>query len=677
MYNSSGNFNEYSNSNFSGGTADEVEADNTRNSDSDDDEEEDRRVALMLERGDEGSGSDSDSDSDIGSNNGRGRDGPRQGLGSGIGIGLKVEVGAGAKLGLGVGLRPGPYSGSSADSDTNIGVNGGSSGVNGGSSEYAYEDDFEASYESEEEEHLHLQGQGEEGARGFSAPLGRAAPAAIGITGGARATSAPLPVQSVSSVNISNTGNANANANFNGANPSTAVRRKAASTPSWIVKRKWVIGERIGHGSFGEVFQGMSHTGRLFAVKQLHIVGQRNNVVDTLTNEISLMRAYAHPNIVGYLGADVDETAGIVNIFQEWVSGGSLAHLLTRFGSFKERAVINYTRQILQGLAFLHANGIIHRDVKGGNVLVDESGHVKLADFGASTKVNALTETTIETLEIKGTPYFMAPEVIGKSRYGRKGDIWAVGCTMIQMLTACPPWKDKNLNGLVQLHILLESWEGPPDYPKEHVSSELQAVIALCFQKDEKSRPSAQALLDNPLFGGLLFSGTSTAAGAAAGAGSGSAGRGRGSSEEEWLEDSEGSPVKPRKSHAGPNRRLAAVAAVAAGGGGGGRTQQEQDEELEFLEDSGVMEDMRMQLSRLVRSQDAPLPPSQQQQQQQSQGSIRLTGAGAGAGVGIAGAGSGAGTGAAASPASLCKPPASANGRSPNPYARSNDRYDV
>lgn len=359
----------------------------------------------------------------------------------------------------------------------------------------------------------------------------------------------------------------------------------------------------------------MSHTGRLFAVKQLHIVGQKTNVVDTLTNEISLMRAYAHPNIVGYLGADVDEAAGVVNIFQEWVSGGSLAHLLTRFGPFKERAVVNYTRQILQGLSFLHANGIIHRDVKGGNVLVDESGHVKLADFGASTKVNTLTETTVDTVEIKGTPYFMAPEVIGKSRYGRKGDVWAVGCTMIQMLNARPPWKDKNLNGLVQLHILLEGWVGPPEYPKDQVSDLCQAAIALCFHKDEKARPSAQQLLDNPLFATTHAHVKDAADGVAGEAGAGGAGGGAtGRSyiagkglDDSWAEDSQ-LPVMPRTLPRRPPRdqqQMEGAAAVGASAANfnsfGNAATAETRNDDEYMEDSGVMEDMRMQVSMCVR----------------------------------------------------------------------------
>ena len=333
--------------------------------------------------------------------------------------------------------------------------------------------------------------------------------------------------------------------------------KPAKAQPSWIIKHKWVLGEKIGTGSFGEVYQGMNDMGRLFAVKRLHIAGQRN-VVDTLANEIQLMRDYAHPNIVGYLGAEVNEKEGVVNIFQEWVPGGSLAHLLGRFGPFKVGAVANYTRQILRGLHFLHSHGIIHRDIKGGNVLVDEAGNVKLADFGASTKVNLDLNgntVTIEALEVKGTlkgtPYFMAPEVLGESSYGRKGDIWAVGCTIIQMLTGQPPWKDQKLSGLMQLFTLMQKWEGPPTYPVDQVSAGCREVIEWCFQRSEDARPNAEALLSCDFL------------------------RVR-----DELEDSdERSPMKP-----------ANLSNVSGGAD---------------LDDSGIMTDLRMKMVRLAQSTES------------------------------------------------------------------------
>ena len=210
------------------------------------------------------------------------------------------------------------------------------------------------------------------------------------------------------------------------------------------------------------------------------------------------MRDFQHNHIVRYIGAAVDEREGVVNIFQEWVPGGSVAHMLKMYGPFPDTVVATYTRQILLGLKFLHENGIIHRDIKGGNVLVHENGTVKLADFGASTRLDSNFNQTQATDTIKGTPYFMAPEVLAESKYGRKGDIWAVGCTMIQMLTGQPPWKDRNLATMVQLHLLLQSWEGPPPYDSHAVRDDCREVLGKCFQRESNLRPSAEELLSYP-----------------------------------------------------------------------------------------------------------------------------------------------------------------------------------
>ena len=215
--------------------------------------------------------------------------------------------------------------------------------------------------------------------------------------------------------------------------------------------------------------------------------------VDNLLFEIKLMLRLSHPHIVEYYGASVDEL-GVLHIFQEWVPGGSVQDLLTRFGSFALSTVREYTKQILEGLDYLHSNNIIHRDIKGGNILVNANRTVKLADFGASTTLTQFNQTQ-ETTTIKGTPYFMAPEVLSNSKYGRKGDVWAVGCTMIQMLTGEPPWKDQNIKGLVQLHILLSTWDrGPPPF-KCQVTPECRHCLEMCFNKNETDRPTVAELL--------------------------------------------------------------------------------------------------------------------------------------------------------------------------------------
>jgi serine/threonine protein kinase len=221
--------------------------------------------------------------------------------------------------------------------------------------------------------------------------------------------------------------------------------------------------------------------------------------VDGLLSEIQLMRGLSHKHIVEYLGTYVDSEEFYLYIFQEWVPGGSVAHLLKKFGPFTFSVVRNYTRQILLGLEYLHSHHIIHRDIKGGNILVDDIGIVKLADFGASTKLSSEFDKTQEMKTLKGTPYFMAPEVLCSSHYGRKGDIWAVGCTVIQMLTGDPPWKDQNLSGIAQLGYLLSTWnKGPPPFTirgNEELTPDAKECLDMCFRKEENERPNATELL--------------------------------------------------------------------------------------------------------------------------------------------------------------------------------------
>jgi serine/threonine protein kinase len=171
------------------------------------------------------------------------------------------------------------------------------------------------------------------------------------------------------------------------------------------------------------------------AVKVLKIPSDNKSaIVQELQREIDLMRSLNHPNIVHYLGAEVDTKNNILNIFQEWVAGGSVSSLLKKFGPFSPAVVRSYTTQILKGLEYLHSHNIIHRDIKvstrssiseacmqisdnfiffsskGGNILISNDGSVKLADFGASKRVEAFgtdPDKMMEELTVRGTPYFM------------------------------------------------------------------------------------------------------------------------------------------------------------------------------------------------------------------------------------------------------------------------------
>ena len=271
---------------------------------------------------------------------------------------------------------------------------------------------------------------------------------------------------------------------------------------AWIKRGEYKVAEILGKGSFGEVYRGVSNYGQFFAVKKMNMYGKPQEI-DKLMSEIELTKNLNHPNIVQYLGAHVDTKNHVVNIFQEWVSGGSLADLLKKFGGFSVGMIRSYIRQILSGLSYLHAHNVVHCDIKGGNILVDESGNVKLADFGCSYRMQH--DKTMSMVELKGTPYFMAPEVFKTCKYGKKGDIWALGCTVIQMLTCHPPWsqrkgKEEGLASLFQLAELVRDLEGLPEFtwPENEPPNELMTkFLGRCFAKDAENRPTADDLLED------------------------------------------------------------------------------------------------------------------------------------------------------------------------------------
>jgi len=181
--------------------------------------------------------------------------------------------------------------------------------------------------------------------------------------------------------------------------------------------------------------------------------------------------------------------------------------LLKSHGPFPLAVIRSYLHQIFCGLDYLHKNHILHRDIKGGNVLVSDEGVVKLCDFGASKRMHISEngigiEDMMESMTMRGTPYFMAPEVF-EERYGPKADIWSVGCVLFQMITTYPPWKELGLKSPLTMFLHLQKHEGPPqfEYQEEYKnSSTLQSILETCFQRDPTKRPSTNVLMRHQFF---------------------------------------------------------------------------------------------------------------------------------------------------------------------------------
>ncbi|CAD8122453.1 unnamed protein product [Paramecium sonneborni] len=250
-------------------------------------------------------------------------------------------------------------------------------------------------------------------------------------------------------------------------------------------KIRWTPGQVIGQGSFGRVIEAMNlDTGQLMAVKQVMVDVRNEDRIIALEIEIDLLSLMKHKNIVSYYG--MERTEKTLNIFLERVAGGSLSSMLQKFGPFQESLIKVYMRQILLGLEYLHQNGIMHRDIKGANVLVDNQGVCKLADFGSSKKIALNSDSTIF-----GTPNFMAPEVVQQQKYGRKADIWSLGCTMIELATGKPPWHQLTNQFAVMIRI------GKGEIPQipEGLSEEAKNFVSHCLEVDERKRWNCNKLL--------------------------------------------------------------------------------------------------------------------------------------------------------------------------------------
>lgn len=270
---------------------------------------------------------------------------------------------------------------------------------------------------------------------------------------------------------------------------------------------KWMKGALIGQGSFGSVYLALhAITGELLAVKQVETPSpgansandaRKKGMIDALKREISLLRDLQHPNIVQYLGCS--SSADHLNIFLEYVPGGSVQTMLNSYGALREPLVRSFVRQIVTGLAYLHARDIIHRDIKGANILVDNKGGIKISDFGISKKIEASNilsgaANNKNRPSLQGSVFWMAPEVVKQTSYTRKADIWSLGCLVVEMMTGNHPYPDCSQ---LQAIFKIGGAKASPNIP-EAASEEAKTFLSQTFEIDQTKRPSADELLLSP-----------------------------------------------------------------------------------------------------------------------------------------------------------------------------------
>ena len=269
-----------------------------------------------------------------------------------------------------------------------------------------------------------------------------------------------------------------------------------------------IRGQLIGKGTYGRVYVGINATtGEVLAIKQVEVSQKGKNadksalrdMVASLDREIDTMQHLEHPNIVQYLGCERKEFS--ISIFLEYISGGSIGSCLRKHGKFEERVVSSLTRQVLAGLSYLHDQGILHRDLKADNILLDQDGTCKISDFGISKRSDNIYGNDA-TNSMQGSVFWMAPEVVRSqgTGYSAKVDIWSLGCVVLEMFAGRRPWAKEEAIGAIYK---LGSLNQPPPIP-EDVSSTIPAegigFMLDCFQVDPGERPTADTLLEEHPF---------------------------------------------------------------------------------------------------------------------------------------------------------------------------------
>ncbi|KAM6057234.1 nik-related protein kinase isoform 2-T2 [Theristicus caerulescens] len=254
----------------------------------------------------------------------------------------------------------------------------------------------------------------------------------------------------------------------------------------------------VGNGTYGQVYKGRHvKTGQLAAIKVMNVT---ENEEEEIKLEINMLKKYSHHrNIATYYGAFVKKSpAGQDDqlwLVMEYCGAGSVTDLVkkTKGNCFKEDWIAYICREVLRGLAHLHAHHVIHRDIKGQNVLLTENAEVKLVDFGVSAQ---LDRTIGRRNTFIGTPYWMAPEVIAceenpDSTYDYRSDLWSLGITAIEMAEGAPPLCD--MHPMRALFLIPRN--PPPKLKSRKWSKKFLNFVESCLVKNYLHRPSTETLL--------------------------------------------------------------------------------------------------------------------------------------------------------------------------------------
>ncbi|VDD83717.1 unnamed protein product [Mesocestoides corti] len=280
----------------------------------------------------------------------------------------------------------------------------------------------------------------------------------------------------------------------------------------------WLLGPFLGKGAFSQCYQARDlRTGTLMAVKRLRFMGDSSaesmEQLATATEEVAIMRRLHHPNVLRLFGIAYNPEKRHVDIFVEWMPGGSITSLLNQYGAFTEPVSLAYILQSTLHLLTLFTTTSSQPVIVflGANLLVDGTGSVvRISDFGASARLGTQGSVAGQFQgQVIGTFAFMAPEVLRGETYGRACDIWSVGCCLLEMLSGKPPWNDSRLTNQYALMFTVSSKhhiasaDQPPSYPKS-ISPPVKKFLDSCFNRIPEQRPTARRLLQHPVFSSIV-----------------------------------------------------------------------------------------------------------------------------------------------------------------------------
>jgi mitogen-activated protein kinase kinase kinase len=287
------------------------------------------------------------------------------------------------------------------------------------------------------------------------------------------------------------------------------------------VNMRWQQGQFVGGGTFGTVYAAINlDSGHLMAVKEIRLQDPTliPKIAGQIRDEMNVLEVLDHPNIVSYHGIEVHRDK--VYIFMEFCSGGSLAGLLEHGRIEDEQVIMVYALQLLEGLAYLHESGIVHRDIKPESeftapgplsvanectdILLNHNGVIKYVDFGAAKVIARQGKSLAETKtpakpnkSMTGTPMYMSPEVIRGDNPGKGGsvDIWSLGCVILEMATGRRPWASLDNEWAIMYNI---AQGNPPQLPSaDQLSPQGVDFLEKCFVRDPKQRATAAELLQH------------------------------------------------------------------------------------------------------------------------------------------------------------------------------------